>query len=270
MEGAGKSAAACIFNVNRRQGLIEPVAEKFEIKDMIARLRIVSLLAALAVSSTLYAQDPVEVAPETAVVSNSLVAAEIPVSAERLIADLAAQEESIRSSEAELRLETELERLEAKSLEIQKNKSISYKQESLNYKKKESNLVQDIEISNSLIDSQSLEIASTKDFKSYYDFQKAIKNLDLESQKLNYKNQSYLKLSQQMNAKADALEQKSKLESDPVTKNELLKLSNSFKNQAKINKELSNALVITMDSVKREIKSKPKAKLKAKRAQNHD
>jgi len=123
LEGAGKSAAACIFNVNRRQGLIEPVAEKFEIKDMIARLRIVSLLAALAVSSTLYAQDPVEVAPETAVVSNSLVAAEIPVSAERLIADLAAQEESIRSSEAELRLETELERLEAKSLEIQKNKS---------------------------------------------------------------------------------------------------------------------------------------------------
>ena len=90
---------------------------------MIARLRIVSLLAALAVSSTLYAQDPVEVAPETAVVSNSLVAAEIPVSAERLIADLAAQEESIRSSEAELRLETELERLEAKSLEIQKNNS---------------------------------------------------------------------------------------------------------------------------------------------------
>ena len=140
--------------------------------------------------------------------------------------------------------------------EIQKNKSISYKQESLNYKKKESNLVQDIEISNSLVDSQSLEIASTKDFKSYYEFQKAIKNLDLESQKLNYKNQSYLKLSQQMNAKADALEQKSKLESDPVTKNELLKLSNSFKNQAKINKELSNALVITMDSVKREIKSK--------------
>jgi len=59
-----------------------------------------------------------------------------------------------------------------------------------------------------------------------------------------------------MNAKADALEQKSKLESDPVTKNELLKLSNSFKNQAKINKELSNALVVTMDSVKREIKSK--------------
>ncbi len=33
--------------------------------------------------------------------------------------------------------------------EIQKNKSISYKQESLKYKKKESNLIQDIEISNS-------------------------------------------------------------------------------------------------------------------------
>ena len=33
-------------------------------------------------------------------------------------------------------------------------------------------------------------------------------------------------------------------------------MSNSFKNQAKINKELSNALVVTMDSVKREIKSK--------------
>ena len=168
--------------------------------------------------------------------------------------------ESVEYSKKSIFFEEEGDILKSKEYEdlaeIQKNKSISYKQESLNYKKKESNLVQDIEISNSLVDSQSLEIASTKDFKSYYEFQKAIKNLDLESQKLNYKNQSYLKLSQQMNAKADALEQKSKLESDPVTKNELLKLSNSFKNQAKINKELSNALVITMDSVKREIKSK--------------
>ena len=168
--------------------------------------------------------------------------------------------ESVEYSKKSIFFEEEGDILKSKEYEdlaeIQKNKSISYKQESLNYKKKESNLVQDIEISNSLVDSQSLEIASTKDFKSYYEFQKAIKNLDLESQKLNYKNQSYLKLYQQMNAKADALEQKSKLESDPVTKNELLKLSNSFKNQAKINKELSNALVITMDSVKREIKSK--------------
>ncbi|MBL6872046.1 MAG: SPOR domain-containing protein [Flavobacteriales bacterium] len=168
--------------------------------------------------------------------------------------------ESVEYSKKAIFFEEEGDILKSKEYEdlaeIQKNKSISYKQESLNYKKKESNLVQDIEISNSLVDSQSLEIASTKDFKSYYEFQKAIKNLDLESQKLNYKNQSYIKLSQQMNAKADALEQKSKLESDPVTKNELLKLSNSFKNQAKINKELSNALVVTMDSVKREIKSK--------------
>ena len=168
--------------------------------------------------------------------------------------------ESVEYSEKAIFFKEEGNILKAKEYEdlaeLQKNKSISYKQESLNYKNKESNLVQDIEISNSLIDSQSLETASTEDFKSYYEFQKAIKNLDLESQKLNYKNQSYLKLSQQMNAKADALEQKSKLESDPVTKNELLKLSNSFKNQAKINKELSNALVITMDSVKREIKSK--------------
>ena len=168
--------------------------------------------------------------------------------------------ESVEYSKKAIFFEEEGDILKSKEYEdlaeIQKNKSISYKQESLNYKKKESNLVQDIEISNSLVDSQSLEIASTKDFKSYYEFQKAVKNLDLESQKLNYKNQSYLKLSQQMNAKADALEQKSKLESDPVTKNELLKLSNSFKNQAKINKELSNALVIKMDSVKREIKSK--------------
>lgn len=89
---------------------------------MIARLRILSLLAGLAVSFTLYAQDPVEDAPETAVESNSLVAAEIPVSAERQIADLALEEESIRSSDVESRLEMELERLEAKSLEIQKNK----------------------------------------------------------------------------------------------------------------------------------------------------
>ncbi len=168
--------------------------------------------------------------------------------------------ESIEYSEKAILFKEEGNLLKSKDYEdlaeIQKNKSISYKQESLNYKEKESNLVQDIEISNSLIDSQSLETASSDDFKSYYEFQKSIKNLDLESQKLKYKNQSYLKLSEQMNAKADALEQKSKLESDVLVKKELISASTNLRIEAKKNKKLSEAIVYSMDSVKREIKNK--------------
>ena len=168
--------------------------------------------------------------------------------------------ESVEYSEKAIFFKEEGNILKAKEYEdlaeLQKNKSISYKQESLNYKNKESNLVQEIEISNSLIDSQSLETASTEDFKSYYEFQKSLKNLDLESQKLKYKNQSYLKLSEQMNAKADALEQKSKLETDILVKKELISASINLKIEAKKNKKLSEAIIYSMDSLKKEIKNK--------------
>ncbi|MDH3400475.1 MAG: mechanosensitive ion channel [Chromatiales bacterium] len=89
---------------------------------MIARLRIASLVAALAVSSVLHAQAPAEPVREAAAVPSSIDVAEIPVSAERLLADLALQEERLRSTDVESQLETELETLEAKSLDIQQNK----------------------------------------------------------------------------------------------------------------------------------------------------
>ena len=89
---------------------------------MTARLRIVSLVAALAISSTLYAQAPVEIVPEDVAVLNNIELADIPLSAERLITDITLQEERLGSADVESFLELELERLEGKSLEIQKNK----------------------------------------------------------------------------------------------------------------------------------------------------
>lgn len=89
---------------------------------MIARLRIVALFAALAASSILHAQAPVEPVPEEVAVPASIDLSEIPASAERLLADLALQEERLGSTDVESLLESELETLEAKALDIQKNK----------------------------------------------------------------------------------------------------------------------------------------------------
>ncbi len=89
---------------------------------MIARSRIVALVAALAASSMLHAQAPAEPVPEEAAVPASIDLSEIPASAERLLADLALQEERLGGTDVESLLESELEALEAKSLDIQKNK----------------------------------------------------------------------------------------------------------------------------------------------------
>lgn len=87
---------------------------------MIARLRIVSLLVGLAISFTLCAQAPAETV--TGAAPNSIDLSDIPLSAERIIAELALQQERLQSSSVESLLESELERLEAESLGIQQNK----------------------------------------------------------------------------------------------------------------------------------------------------
>ena len=91
---------------------------------------------------------------------------------------------------------------------------------------------------------------------SYYDDQIAVKELEMEIQKLKFKKEGYLKMYDQMLAKADALEQESKVEADVSVKKELISASMNLKIEAKKNKKLSEAIIYSMDSVKRKIKNK--------------
>jgi hypothetical protein len=117
-------------------------------------------------------------------------------------------------------------------------------------------IVEDIKISKSLIDAEVITIASSNEFKSFYESETEVRELEIENQKLKVKNEGYLKIYDQMVAKANALEQQSKTESDISVKKELINASKNLKIEAKKNKELSEAIIYSMDSVKREIKNK--------------
>ena len=139
---------------------------------------------------------------------------------------------------------------------IQKNKSTDYLEKSLEIKKIEMDIVEDIEISKSLVEEEVINIASSNEFKSYYDDQIAVKELEMENQKLKFKKEGYLKMYDQMLAKADALKQESKVETDVSLKKELMSASINLIIEAKKNKKLSEAIIYSMDSVKRKIKNK--------------
>ena len=139
---------------------------------------------------------------------------------------------------------------------IQKKKSSNYLEKSLDFKKIEIAIVKDIEISKSLVDAEVITIASSNEFKSFYESESEIRELEIENQKLKAKKESYLKMYDQMVAKADALEQQSKTETDVSVKKELINATEILKIEAKRNKEFSEAIIYSMDSVKREIKNK--------------
>ena len=117
-------------------------------------------------------------------------------------------------------------------------------------------IVEDIKISKSLVDAEVITIASSNEFKSFYESETKVRELEIENQKLKVKNEGYLKIYDQMVAKANALEQQSKTETDILVKKELINASKNLKIEAKKNKELSEAIIYSMDSVKREIKNK--------------
>ena len=139
---------------------------------------------------------------------------------------------------------------------IQKKKSSNYLEKSLDFKKIEMAIVEDIEISKSLVDAEVITIASSNEFKSFYESETEVRELEIENQKLKAKNEGYLKMYDQMVAKADALEQQSKTETDISAKKELINASKNLKIEAKKNKEFSEAIIYSIDSVKREIKNK--------------
>ena len=175
------------------------------------------------------------------------------------LSDIALEESNIYSAKA-AELSANGDVLGANKYEnlsiIQKNKSTDYLEKSLDIKKIEMVIVEDIEISKSLVDAEVINIASSNEFKSFYDDQTALNELEKENQKLKFKKDGYLKIYDQMIAKADALEQKSKVETDILVKKELISAYTNLKIEAKKNKKLSEAIIYSMDSVKREIKSK--------------
>ena len=139
---------------------------------------------------------------------------------------------------------------------IQKKKSSNYLKKSLEFKKIEMAIVEDIEISKSLVEAEVINIASSSEFKSFYESESAVKELEIENQILKSKKEGYLKMYDQMVAKANALEQQSKAETDVFIKNKLVNDSKNLINEAKKNKEFSQAIIYKMDSVKKEIKNK--------------
>lgn len=175
------------------------------------------------------------------------------------LSDVALQESKIYSEKA-VELTAQGDVLGAKEYEnlaaIQKKKSSNYLEKSLDFKKIEMAIVEDIEISKSLVDAEVITIASSNEFKSFYESETQVRELEIENQKLKAKKEGYLKMYDQMIAKADALEQQSKTETDISAKKELINASKNLKIEAKKNKEFSEAIIYSMDSVKREIKNK--------------
>ena len=175
------------------------------------------------------------------------------------LSDVAFQESKIYSEKA-VELIAQGDVIAAKEYEnlatIQKKKSSNYLEKSLDFKKIEMAIVEDIEISKSLVDAEVITIASSNEFKSFYESETEVRELEIENQKLKVKKEGYLKMYDQMVAKADALEQQSKTETDVSAKKELINASKNLKIEAKKNKAFSEAIIYSMDSVKREIKNK--------------
>ena len=175
------------------------------------------------------------------------------------LSDVALLESKIYSEKA-VELTAQGDVLGAKEYEnlaaIQKKKSSNYLEKSLDFKKIEMAIVEDIEISKSLVDAEVITIASSNEFKSFYESETEVRELEIENQKLKAKKEGYLKMYDQMVAKADALEQQSKTETDISAKKDLINASKNLKIEAKKNKEFSEAIIYSMDSVKREIKNK--------------
>ena len=171
-----------------------------------------------------------------------------------------ALEESKKLKEKAIKLKEEGNLIQAKEYEnlaqIQKKKSSDYKQKSLDFKELEMAIVDDIEISKSLIDAEVMTIASSSEFKSYHESEKIVNNLEIENQKLKAKKDGYTTIYNQMNAESEALLQQSKNESDPKLKSQLIKESKALNIEAKKVKSYSDAIVYSMDSINREIKNK--------------
>ena len=102
------------------------------------------------------------------------------------LSDVALQESKIYSEKA-VELSAQGDVLGAKEYEnlaaIQKKKSSNYLEKSLDFKKIEMAIVEDIKISKSLVDAEVITIASSNEFKSFYESETEVRELEIEKQK---------------------------------------------------------------------------------------
>jgi hypothetical protein len=133
------------------------------------------------------------------------------------------------------------------------NKSETYKSKSKSYKEIELALVEDISIAEEIEGEDMTVVAGSQEFKDYNKSQNELNKLAIEREEIKVEKRGYEMLSAQMDAKAAALSQKAKVETNPIKKADLLVESEQFKIKAKENKKMADALVISIDSLKNQI-----------------
>ena len=117
-------------------------------------------------------------------------------------------------------------------------------------------MVKDIAIAENIENEDISYVAGSEEFKSYNEKQKSLNNLEVEKSKKSADQQAYQNMSRQLDAKADALEQQAKNEKNPIKKADLLADRDEFKREAKKKKSLADALIISIDSLDGEIRTK--------------
>ena len=135
-------------------------------------------------------------------------------------------------------------------------KADDYASKSKKYKSLEEAMVKDIAIAENIENEDISYVAGTEEFKSYNEKQKSLNNLELEKSKKSADQQAYQNMSRQLDAKADALEQQAKKEKNPIKKADLLADRDEFRREAKKKKSLADALIISIDSLDGEIRTK--------------
>ncbi len=124
------------------------------------------------------------------------------------------------------------------------------------YKTLEEAMVKDVAIAENIGNEDISYVAGTEEFKSYNEKQKSLNNLEVEKSKKTTEQKAYQNMSRQLDAKADALEQQAKTEKNPIKRADLLADMGEFRREAKKKKVMADALIISIDSLDGEIRTK--------------
>ena len=91
-------------------------------------------------------------------------------------------------------------------------KADDFAEKSKKYKEVEDAMVRDIEIAENIENEDISYVAGSEEFKAYHEKQKTLNDLEIDKSKKSNEQKAYQSLSQQLDAKADALEQQAKME----------------------------------------------------------
>ena len=135
-------------------------------------------------------------------------------------------------------------------------KADDFAKKSKKYKEVEDAMVRDIEIAENIENEDISYVAGSEEFKTYHEKQKTLNELEIDKSKKTNEQKAYQSLSQQLDAKADALDQQAKLEKNPIKKADLLADADQFRRESKKKKAMADALIVSIDSLDGEIRSK--------------